>query len=132
MRKITFGLILLVFIVLVGCSEDKLEGTIIFGEKVGENELKAVNVFNLGEQMNFLVETNREIGVEEVEITLNILNPEGDYESITSSSLPVNPESDQIMNGLSADIFEQLGAGVYQLEVNIDGTVIKGDFIYQE
>ncbi|TFB19289.1 hypothetical protein E3U55_11295 [Filobacillus milosensis] len=131
MKKSIILLIIILFI--SACSDNnELEGDIVFGKLKGNNEIQAINVFTIGEKMNFLIETNQKIGVEEVNVTLNILNPKGDYEEVTSNSMPTNPEADQIMNGLPASLFEQLGAGAYQLEVNIDGTVVKGEFIYEE
>ncbi|TMN21945.1 putative periplasmic lipoprotein [Lentibacillus cibarius] len=127
-------LLILIF-TMTACSSSNEEKTagIVFGEIVGENELEAINVFELGEKVNFLVETESNLGVEQVDVQLNIMNPDkSEWEKVTSSSLPTNPESNQIMNGLDGSIFEQLGPGAYQLEVKYKDQTVKGDFVVEE
>ncbi|MDQ0297875.1 hypothetical protein J2S78_000283 [Salibacterium salarium] len=124
---------ILVVLIMGACSNesDSSGPGIVFGEVTGENEIQAGNVFQVGEKVNFLIETESSIGQEQLNVQLNILNPDDEWEQVSSNTMQVNPDATQVMNGLNAGIFEQLGPGAYQLEIDLGEDTIKGDFVVE-
>lgn len=133
MRKKVLFLLFFLFIALTACSNNNEPShSIVFGERKGESELEARNVFEQGEQVNFFIEGEESFGVETLDVHLNIMTPEEEWEHIAKNELPVNPESNQLLNGLEGSLFEQLGPGIYQLEVDIGEETVSGDFVIRD
>jgi len=147
MRLLT--IILILSISIIGCSsnneslldEDKEkvnpkqgtdENQIVFGEKIGERQIDARNVFRIGEPTHFIVSTNEQLDVNEVTVVLRKYNGE-EWSKLTEAPLEVKPEWKQFMNGLPAKIYKQTGTGAYKLEVLRSGELLaKGEFVINE
>ncbi|MBO8156683.1 MAG: hypothetical protein H0Z32_09500 [Bacillaceae bacterium] len=109
-----------------------VEKKIIFGDKKGERELDARNLFKLGENAYFLVTLEKAVETDAVTIILNKLE-EDKWVKLTEGPLEVKPEWKQFMNGLPGTIFQKTGPGAYQLIVKKgDEELAKGEFIIQD
>jgi len=148
MRKILISFLLL-FTLIIGCSnqeesilkeatseeetnEKSSENRIVFGEKTGDKDLDARNVFKLGEPTHFVVYSDEALDVSEVTVVLKKHKGE-DWEQLTKGQLDVKPEWKQFMNGLPASLYEQTGPGAYKLEViKGEDVLAEGDFIIEK
>ncbi len=134
---------LLVFcMLLVGCSNDSdtllNEGenngkstNIVFGKKIGEKEIQADNVFQLGETTHFLISSKNNFNISKVTIVLKKM-VDGKWKKLTEAELEINPESKQFLNGLPGSLYQTAGPGAYKLEVINNGELlVEGDYVVE-
>ncbi|RSK28675.1 hypothetical protein EJF36_18375 [Bacillus sp. HMF5848] len=138
--------ILLILLVVAGCgkktenvaevtnNKEQYEGIVVLGKKLEDTTLQAGNVFNLGESVHFLVKMENPIGNSEVEIVLEKLNEtEKQWVQLSKGKLEVDKTWTEFMNGLSSNVFEQAGAGSYQIKILKSGEeAALGQFIVNE
>ncbi|SFQ36278.1 hypothetical protein [Salibacterium halotolerans] len=129
-----FSASILIILSMAACSNesDSTNSGIVFGEVTGKNELQAGNVFQVGEKVNFVMETESPIEQDQLNVILNILSPSDEWQEVTTNTLQVSPDATQVMNGLDASMFEQLGPGAYQLVIEWGDQSVKGDFVVEQ
>ncbi|MCA0970979.1 hypothetical protein LCM20_10285 [Halobacillus litoralis] len=131
--------------VITGCSQsntsetllndeeiDLKQSQIVFGDRVEDGKVSLKNTFSLGSDPQFVILLTEPVQSDQITISLNKLNDE-DWNTLSESELPVDSGSVEITNGLSASIFEQTGAGAYQLVASEnDEKIASGEFVVEE
>lgn len=139
-KNIVFFLLLVLILAACGKDDEALLGkaqsieepTIIFGEKLGEKDIKARNVFVIGEQVYFLIQLTEKVGVNELQIELKKHDGE-QWSTLTKGPMPVQSDFKKLLNGLPNTIFEQTGVGAYKLlAYKGDELLVEGDFVIEE
>lgn len=112
--------------------QDESVSKIIFGNKIGEKELTAKNIFSTSETAHFIINSKQEFGLDTIQVIVNSNNGNG-WEELTSSTLDVEADWTQAMNGLPSAFLEQIGPGAFQMVAKVDGeTIAKGEFVIEQ